>query len=82
MGAGLAFLALRAVGGDTKDVQVRLGISGIVAGYFEPEGLIDEARDVKHMFAERRGLDTKRVMFSKTSLRGRKYELVGGGELD
>ena len=61
-----------------RDAQARLGLAALVAESFESPALGDDARDVSKLFAERRGMPTRRVALGKREGGGRKYRLVLG----
>ena len=62
-----------------RDAQARMGLAALVAESFESPALGDNARDVEELFAERRGLPTRRVALGKRQGGGRRYRLVGIG---
>ena len=76
VGIILTAIALYTCEGGTRDVQARLGTSALIAECFERPDLNAEAKTVDEMFAERHGMRTRRIMFSRTARGGRRYQPV------
>lgn len=72
----LSALAASARGHGARDVQARLSLTAVVAEGFENARLGDDAVDVEGLFAERRGMVTKRVAFRRRDGGGRCYRKV------
>ena len=72
----LGALAASARGHGARDVQARLILTAVVAEGFENASLGDDVVDVEGLFAERRGLVTKRVAFRRKDGGGRCYRMV------
>ncbi|ERF72706.1 hypothetical protein EPUS_04759 [Endocarpon pusillum Z07020] len=72
-----------AKGRGVRDAQVRLSLAAIVAERFENPALGDDAREIDELYAERRGLATRKVTLQRRNEGGRRYGLVvdqGTGE--
>ena len=65
-----------ASGRGVRDAQVRLSLAAIVAERFENPALGDDAREVDELYAERRGLATKKVTMKRRDGGARRYGLV------
>ena len=70
------------IGGRVRDAQARLSVSAIVAESFEAASLGEGARSVDDLFAERRGLVTRRVALGRGPGGGRRFRqvIVAGGK--
>ena len=72
----LGALVVSARGRGARDVQARLSLTAVVAEGFEDAKLGDDAVNVEGLYAERRGLGTKRVAFGRSDGGGRCYRKV------
>ena len=70
-----ALLVLR-LGSGVRDTQARLSSAAIVAESFESPALGDDATEVGDLYAERRGMPTRRVAVVKRKDGGRRYKQV------
>lgn len=59
-----------------RDAQTRLSVAAIVAESFEAPSLGEDARSVDDLFAERRGLVTRRVALGTGQGGGRRFRQV------
>lgn len=59
-----------------RDTQVRLSSAAIIAESFENPALSDSAKDIDDLFAERRGLPTRKIALVKNVNGGRKFKLI------
>lgn len=84
VGVALTVTALLAVflGKGVRDAQARLSVAAVVAESFESPALGDDATQIDHLYAERRGLPTRKIALASTAGGGRKYlqVVVKGGE--
>lgn len=78
LGVVLTVTALLAMfrGRGVRDAQARLSLAAVVAESFESPALADDAREVYELFAERRGLATRRVALTRREDGGRRYRQV------
>lgn len=82
IGIGLMMTALSALffGERVRDAQARLSIAAVVAESFESPALGEDATTIDDLFAERRGLKTRRVGITRMGSGGRHYQqMVGRG---
>ncbi|KAG8526126.1 uncharacterized protein KY384_000119 [Bacidia gigantensis] len=70
-----AVIAVR-YGEGVNDAQARLCTQAIVAESFESPALGDDAKSADDLFAERRGLPTRRIAIVKRKGGGRKYKQI------
>ncbi|KAL9123749.1 MAG: hypothetical protein Q9217_006851 [Psora testacea] len=63
-------------GRGVRDAQARLSLAAVVAESFESPALGDDATEVDELYAERRGLATRRVALSRREDGGRRYRLI------
>ena len=63
-------------GQGVRDAQVRLSLAAVVAESFESPALGDNATCIDELYAERRGLATRKVAISKRADGGRRYRLL------
>lgn len=78
LGIALTAIALVATWSDKgiRDTQARLSVAAVVAESFESPALGDDAKGIDDLYAERRGLATRRVALSRRENGGRKYKQV------
>lgn len=74
----LTAIAVMAVakGRGVRDAQARLSLAAVVAECFENPALGDDARAVDELYAERRGLATRKVTLKRRDGGARRYGLV------
>lgn len=84
LGVYLAFNAVMAIrtGHAVQDARVRLSNAGTVADCFEDPALGEDAKEEEELYAERRGLPTRRVAIVRREGGGRKFEQVDVSETD
>ena len=64
------------VGPGIRDAQARLSTAAVVAECFESPALGDDATDVKDLYAEQRGMPTRRIALNGRKHEGRRYGQV------
>ena len=63
-------------GQGVRDAQVRLSLGAVVAESFENPALGHDAKDIDGLYAERRGMPSRKVAISKRADGGRRYRLL------
>ena len=86
VGLVLMITALSALffGEEVRDAQARLSVAAVVAECFESPALGEDAITIDDLYAERRGLKTRRVAITKRDGGGRQYQQLASratGEL-
>ena len=77
-GVSLTLIALLAIvrGHSVRDAQARLSVAAVVAESFESPALGDNATCIDDLYAERRGMATRRVALGRREDGGRRYKLL------
>jgi hypothetical protein len=75
-GIFLTGIAIKASGGDVREVQARLSITGLVADRFEAHRGRDGVENMDDYFEEMEGIDSMRVAISETDQNGFAYRVL------
>lgn len=81
LGVILTILALWAARGETREVQARLSIPGLVAAQFEGTRAVGAVEDVRDLFEERGGGSGPRIGIVKSDEGGWKFHTWSGGRV-